>query len=169
MFSHLWKKECDTGNGVEGINIPDTIFHQNKLPSVWYFTGKSGKVLRKSKDKLEHEPILQMFAPKDSNPDEPAGQLYDSISSSQEEELLHEDIRDEENATLGVRYFTKGDTRRVLLERKVCETFLLQKYIKPIQGHNSKRFITAQTCFECIGPPSSSASSGRPTATKRTM
>jgi len=99
VYYHLWKKDLQTGEGVTGINIPDTILYRWGQPRVWYFSSQSKKILKKTRDKMLDYNIEAMLASKKGNKEiTPAGILYDSPYNI-------EDELENSGNVLGMRYF----------------------------------------------------------------
>jgi len=63
IFYLLWKKESPFNESLS-INIPDTVIFRKGSPSQWYFTTEQGVLLRKKKNNLTMENIIQGFTQK---------------------------------------------------------------------------------------------------------
>ena len=67
VFHHLWRKNA-SGQSCPNVVIPDTIIFRLNRPSVWYFTSKSGGILRKTNTTLtDQDAILRTFAARSSS------------------------------------------------------------------------------------------------------
>ena len=80
FFLLLWVHDSDTneiGNRSEHIKIwiPNSVIIKYRNPSIWYFNGKDGQVLRKKEDNLSYAKILLDFR-KNKKHSEAAATVY---------------------------------------------------------------------------------------------
>jgi hypothetical protein len=54
LFFHLWKENNSTQSSCPGILIPDTIIYRWAKPHFYYYTGKDGRLIRNTKERIDN-------------------------------------------------------------------------------------------------------------------
>jgi hypothetical protein len=62
LLFHLWKTDETRRTSCPNILIPDTVIYRWCRPYLWYFSTRSGQLLRKSKTKLSNKHILSSYS-----------------------------------------------------------------------------------------------------------
>ena len=80
LYFHLWKKDGPEDRNLcpSGVLIPETIFYKCGAPQQWFFTSKSGKILKKGIDHMNLEGIKNCFK-KSAGGNRPVGLIYDAF------------------------------------------------------------------------------------------
>ena len=61
LFFHLWKKQAD-GSCCPGVLILDTVIFRWAKPHFWYFMNEVGQIIRKTKENITMEQIVDQFS-----------------------------------------------------------------------------------------------------------
>lgn len=102
LFYHLWKTNPQEDSNCL-VKIPDTIFHKWGQPHLWYFTSKSGRLLKKSKEKMNINSIQETLCNGIQSNEKVAGMVFDF---DEKEDKKKDDISPD---NLYVHYFKKSE------------------------------------------------------------
>ena len=64
LYHFLWLTDDMKGKLPFGFSIPDTILYKYQQPIFWFFSSKTGQILKKAKRKLNNEKISKEFLSK---------------------------------------------------------------------------------------------------------
>lgn len=117
LFHLLWTKDKVFDQIVKAM-IPDTVIYQYALPRFWYFTSKTGVIMKKSNQNLNDQTILETFTKKVSGSGIVAMLLYI-------EEGKHI-----------VDYLNLTRFENFIKTRKKNNDLILQKFIDPYGDYN---------------------------------
>jgi len=129
LLFHLWKTDEVRHASCPHILIPDTVIYRWGRPYLWYFSTRSGQLLRKSKTKLSSKCILSSFT-----------------SSQQPSQLVAAYLSFEAQTLAVAHYFTltsfsTSHTGDFVMNREKSLSGLLQRWIEPKGGHASRLYI----------------------------
>lgn len=105
LFYHLWKTEPIEATNCN-LRVPDTIFHKWSQPHLWYFTSKNGRILKKSKEKMNINCIQETICKNQQSGDQVVGMVFDF------DEKVTKKKDDPSPDILSVRYFKNTDSGR---------------------------------------------------------
>lgn len=123
FFHLLWAKNIKD-DPFSSAYIPDTVIYQYALPRYWYFTSKSGLIMKKSNQNLNESSIFEAFKKKISESGIIAMLMY---------------IEEDQHI---VDYLDIIKFERFMRQRKKNNKMILQKFIDP-QGERN-------TCYTVI-------------------
>jgi protein-arginine kinase activator protein McsA len=117
LYHLLWSKDKVFDQVVKAM-IPDTVIYQFSLPRFWYFTSKSGIIMKKSSQNLNEQGILEGFTKKISSSGIVAMLMY---------------VEDGKHV---VDYLNRSSFEKFLKSRKKNNDMILQKFIDPYGEYN---------------------------------
>lgn len=142
-FYHLlWLKEFDEKFNHFSFSLPHTILIKNNMPVTWYFSSKTGEILRRKPQNISNELICKEFSKSPSKSSIAAMYLYEvneDLSLCKQFHLLD---KVDKNKTLSrrvmIEYISHENLPNFLNDTTKSPFGVLQKFIDP---YGSKNFI----------------------------
>lgn len=112
------------------LNIPDTVIFENKQPIFWYYSDSNGFIRKKKSENLFLDNIYEKFSQKSSKTNIVGYFIYKSLYVSNK---LARKAK--------IEYFDQENFERFLYKNTSFPSGILQKFIDPLEDHNSKSEI----------------------------
>ena len=142
MYHLLWSKEFDEKMNHFRFFLPHTILFKNNMPITWYFSSKSGEVLRKKPQNINNEFIIQEFSRAKSKSLIAAMYFYEvneDLTYCKQFHLLDKVDKDKTiSRRVMIEYVSYEGLRDFLNNQSKSPFGILQKFIDP---YGPKNFI----------------------------
>lgn len=142
IYHLLWMKEFNEKFNHFSFFLPHTILIKNNTPITWYFSSKSGEVLRKKPQNLNNVSIITEFSKFKSKSSIAAMYLYEVNEDRTFCQQFHLLDKVDKDRTLSrrvmIEYISYEGLADFLKDEKKCPFGVLQKFVDP---YGPKNFI----------------------------
>lgn len=142
LYHMLWLKEFSDIENKFLVNLSSTILFKNNLPISWYFSSKTGEILRKKKENINIDSIIADFNKNRSKSQIVAIYLYelndDNTYNKPPHILDRVDIKKTISKKVMIDYISHENLRDFLLNDKKNPYGVLQKFVDPYGEKNCK-------------------------------